>query len=113
MPLPDIPVPTPSPKMETKRIHMTPVSDFIDFIESINEETITSLYPMTFEELRQRNGFVFYSTNITFQASDPALLKIKGLGDRAQVFVDWVILFTKSLITFTNCFQLNSNLWGL
>jgi hypothetical protein len=58
------------------------------------EDPIPSQFPLTFEQLKQGNGFVLYSTNISVHPSDPAVLEINGLADRAQVFVDSV--FTKN-----------------
>ena len=92
MPLPDIPVPTPSAKMETPPFEMSPFATLQDITPDF--EAITSVYPLTFEELGQRNGFVLYSTVIPFQPSDPAVLAVNGLGDRGQVFVDWVIILS-------------------
>ncbi len=92
MPLPNIPVPVPSPKMELPPIVMSPVSSLFDY--NYLEDPIPSLFPLTFEQLKQRNGFVLYSTNISVHPSDPAVLQITGLADRAQVFVDSV--FTKN-----------------
>ncbi len=71
---------------------MSPVWSLFD--DNYLEDPIPSLFPLTFEQLKQRNGFVLYSTNISVHPSDPAVLEINGLADRAQVFVDSV--FTKN-----------------
>ncbi len=81
-------LPVPSPKMELQPILMTPIANVFD--KSMNQTPIPSLYPLTFEQLSQSNGFILYSTNITFHPSDPAVLTVTGLADRAQVFVDGV-----------------------
>ena len=88
MPLPAMPLPIPKPKMRITDIPMTLVSTLFDEIESQNP--IHSLYPLTFEQLKHRNGFILYSTNITIRPSDPSLLTVNGLADRALVFVDQV-----------------------
>ncbi len=77
--------------MELPPIVMSPVWSLFD--DNYLEDPIPSLFPLTFEQLKQRNGFVLYSTNISVHPSDPAVLEINGLADRAQVFVDSV--FTK------------------
>ena len=74
--------------METKPIVMKPILNIYDIISSLTR--IESVYPMSFEELRIKSGFILYSTNITFKPSDPAVLSIDELKDRAQVFVDQV-----------------------
>ena len=45
-------------------------------------------YPQTFEDLDQSHGFMIYETVINDQQSDPVLLSIPGLADRATVFID-------------------------
>ncbi len=77
--------------MELSPIVMSPVWSLFDY--NYLEDPIPSQFPLTFEQLKQRNGFVLYSTNISIHPSDPAVLQISGLADRAQVFVDSV--FTK------------------
>ncbi|CAG2112123.1 unnamed protein product, partial [Medioppia subpectinata] len=94
LPLPNGTLPAPAPKMETKPIVMKPVLNIYDIIKS--QTPIESTFPMTFEELRVRDGFILYSTNIAFIPSDPAVLTVKGLKDRAQVFVNKVYNSLKS-----------------
>lgn len=89
LPLPNVSVPIPSQKMELPPINMTPVTSIFDDIYL--EEPIPSLFPLTFEELQLGHGFILYSTNITLQPTNPALLTISGLADRALVFVDKVL----------------------
>ena len=74
--------------MEISPLVMDPTVDLYDIISG--QIPIRSQMPLSFEELRIRNGFVVYSTNITFRPSDPAVLTVSGLADRAQVFVDGV-----------------------
>lgn len=51
-------------------------------------EPIPSDWPQSFEALNHSYGFMLYSTNLTFQPTDPANLSIPQLHDRAQVFID-------------------------
>ena len=88
LPLPNGSLPVPSLKMTTPPLVMKPMMDIYDIISS--QRPILSLNPMTFEQLRIKDGFVLYSTNVTFLTSDPAVLTVNGLADRAQVFVDKV-----------------------
>ena len=48
--------------------------------------------PKSFEELDHSDGFMMYSSKLTFKPTDPATLSIDnaGLHDRAQVFIDKV-----------------------
>ncbi|CAG2169545.1 unnamed protein product [Oppiella nova] len=86
LPLPNVTLPVPSPKMETKPIVMKPILSIYDIISSLTP--IESVYPLSFEKLRIKDGFILYSTNITFNPSNPAVLAINELKDRAQVFVN-------------------------
>ena len=83
-----MPLPVVKPKMELPAIPMNFVSTLFDQIDPKN--AIYSPNPLTFERLKQRNGYILYSTNITIHPSDPALLTINGLADRAFIFVDSV-----------------------
>ena len=94
-----MPLPVVKPKMEVPLIPMRFVSSLFDHVHM--EKGIPSVFPLTFEQLKQRNGFILYSTNITINASDPALLKINGLSDRAFIFVDSV--FDVTLISHLIC----------
>lgn len=47
-----------------------------------------SKVPLSFEQLDHAHGFLLYSSRIKFHPSDPAVLSIPDLHDRAQVFVD-------------------------
>lgn len=49
--------------------------------------------PMSFEALGVSTGFVVYSSLINCTPSDPSLLTIKTLRDRAIVLVDGVIIY--------------------
>ena len=53
-------------------------------------DPVKSKFPMTFEALGQSQGFVLYCTKIHGHYSDPALLELKGLGDRAYIYLDKV-----------------------
>ncbi len=48
----------------------------------------TAQYPLSFEQLSVRHGFVLYETTVTFIPSDPIQLKVANLHDRAYVFVN-------------------------
>lgn len=92
MKLPDIPLPTASHKMQLPPILMKPIASLFD--EHMLSNPIPSDYPLRFEELRLRHGFVLYSTNISDNElknhSETQNLNIDRLADRAQVFVDKV-----------------------
>ena len=73
-------------KMIVPNITMTFKATVFDLLG----EPIQSDYPLTFEEADFDYGFMVYSTNLTFRPTDPAVLSVPDLRDRAQVFVDKV-----------------------
>ena len=74
--------------MELKPVSMKLVANIFDVLP----EPLSSKYPISFEDADFDFGFMLYSTNLTFQAPDPAVLTVPKLRDRAQVFVDKVSL---------------------
>ena len=56
------------------------------------EHPVVSNDPKSFEELGHADGFMMYSSKLSFRPTDPATLTIdhNALHDRAQVFVDKV-----------------------
>jgi beta-galactosidase len=90
MTLPSLPVPTVAPKMELPAIHMKPIATIFDY--QFSSDSVLSHNPQTFEELKLGHGFVLYSHLITENmTSDPLVLHIDKIADRAQVFVDKVL----------------------
>lgn len=76
--------------MELPPVQMNYALSIFESSSGMFEDPIPSHFPLTFEQLRLRHGFVRYSTRITVQPSDPAILTIDGLADRALVFIDAV-----------------------
>ncbi|RWS12981.1 hypothetical protein B4U79_11152 [Dinothrombium tinctorium] len=87
LPLPHLPLPNPSPKLRFGPVYFKKLGNLFQMIEKL--ETVSSFYPLTFEALSARNGFVLYTTTINVKPSDPAVLHISELNDRALVFVDY------------------------
>lgn len=79
-------VPKNSPKMQSPVIHLHGIASIFDLLA----EPISSSIPQTFEELKIAHGFVLYSTTIKNDTSDPVVLTVPHLRDRAQVFIDKV-----------------------
>lgn len=75
-----------SSKMSLPPVNMTFLATIFDMLPWFVK--IHSKYPLTFEQANQAYGFILYQTNITFQPTNPAVLAIPGLRDRAHVFVD-------------------------
>ena len=86
--LPDIKVNETTEKGHYWPIVLKPVSSLVYDSELFEETRTTDLYPKTFEELGQNQGFVLYQTTVQDTFSDPAKLEIVGLHDRGYVFVD-------------------------
>ncbi|GIX69961.1 beta-galactosidase [Caerostris darwini] len=89
-PLPTGVVPKPAPKMALPPITMKKVMSLWDFV-SMNNVSVFSTYPLSFEDLSHPFGFVLYKATVTFQTSDPAILTVKGIADRAHVYVNKVL----------------------
>ncbi|KAF8777677.1 beta-galactosidase-like [Argiope bruennichi] len=89
-PLPAGPVPQPAPKMKLPPITMKKYMSLWEFI-SKTSSSVFSTYPLSFEDLSHPFGFVLYETTVTFQTPDPAILTVKGIADRAHVYVNRVL----------------------
>ncbi|RWS28680.1 hypothetical protein B4U80_03424, partial [Leptotrombidium deliense] len=107
LPLPPLPVPKPSPKLIFGPIVLEKVASMFDVVHYSND-TVKSTYPLTFEELGVRHGFVLYTTTINIKPSDPAVLNIETLNDRAQVFVDYKYQGTLSRMLNINTLPVNA-----
>jgi beta-galactosidase len=75
--------------MQSPVIKLHPIATIFDLMT----DTISSQSTQTFEELKIDHGFVLYSTTIKEGTSDPVVLSVPHLRDRAQVFVDKVCYF--------------------
>lgn len=51
-------------------------------------DPVTSVRPLTFEALNQSYGFLLYEKKLEDRCSDPAVLSIPGLHDRAIVYLN-------------------------
>ena len=91
LPLPDIPVPEPSPKAAYGKVHLNFVADLWDVLHTpLTAKIVHSTYPLTFEALNQSYGYVLYCTRIQGHFPDPSPLELKGLADRAYIYIDQV-----------------------
>lgn len=92
LPLPDYPVPPASTKRAYGHVHLRHVADLWDLLSTplLAGSPERSIQPMTFEALGQAHGYVLYCTTLIGQFSDPTLLELKGLADRAYVYVNKV-----------------------
>ncbi|XP_049781675.1 beta-galactosidase-like isoform X1 [Schistocerca cancellata] len=90
LPLPDIPLPVPSEKGDYGTVTLYPVAALLSDLlrETLGKKYKSSLYPKTFEQLGQNSGFILYETIIPDDLSDPALLDVPGVRDRAIVLID-------------------------
>lgn len=69
---------------------------------------IESLWPLTFEQLGLRHGFIYYQHVIDFHPSDPILLNITQLHDRALIFINDIYRATLSRMDMIFTAPLNS-----
>lgn len=88
LPLPSEPVPGPSVKLALGTVDMKttwfPLLDFLPYMV----KSFKSKYPLSFEDIGQRDGFLMYTTKVDFRPTDPAILNIPGLRDRGYIFVE-------------------------
>ena len=91
VPLPPGPAPKPSPKGEYGEVPMSFVGSLFDHLKDLTPKgPVKSVFPLSFEILKQAYGFVLYRTTIPERFRDPAKLSIPGLKDRGIVFVNQV-----------------------
>ena len=90
--LPNISVPEIQPKGNYGAVKLQAVCSVFD-CPWINEKLVwRSDEPKTFEFLNKAFGYVLYKTTIPNNMSDPAVLRVSSLRDRATVYVDEVSL---------------------
>ncbi|KAI1304945.1 Beta-galactosidase [Halotydeus destructor] len=95
LPLPNGTLPTISPKFKMDAVQMHQSLSLADMMLNCSQQ-FTALYPLTFEQLRVDGGYVIYRTTINFRASDPSLLSVPGIRDRAQVILNGQLVGTLS-----------------
>jgi beta-galactosidase len=90
LPLLNVAVPEPQPKGDYGTIILSPVMPLLDqrSRQTLGKEPIRSQFPLTFEQLGQRYGFMLYETIVAYSVPDPALFSIPNIGDRAIVLLD-------------------------
>lgn len=90
LPLPNISIPLKSLKMKipTINVHAKTALLSSESRQILGREVITSVKPLTFEELNQFSGFVLYETELPKFKLDPSILSIPTLHDRAIVTID-------------------------
>lgn len=92
MSMPDVPIPQPAAKGAYDAVALHPVANLFDepLMAALGRLPVTFDTPLTFEALGQRYGFVLYEATAPSYVTDPALLQVPGIADRAIVFVDSV-----------------------
>ncbi|NOR81935.1 MAG: beta-galactosidase [Ardenticatenales bacterium] len=85
-PLPDLPVPAPSPKMALGSVALSESVNLIDALDHL-ATPVQRPAPTSMESLGQNYGFVLYRTHISGPRPETELT-IRGLRDRAQVFIN-------------------------
>ncbi len=101
LPVPDFPVNVTTEKGHYGPVQLQPAASLIHEPQLFREFKVSSLYPLSFEEMGQAEGFVIYESMIKDNFNDPAKLEVLGIHDRGYVFVDGEPQVLKSkLITF-------------
>lgn len=84
-------MPVSNPKAAYGSVKLHYVANLWDLLATpLSRQSITSSSPLTFESLGQAHGYVLYCTQIKGHFPDPSLLELKGLADRAYVYLDKV-----------------------
>ncbi|CAG0887731.1 unnamed protein product [Darwinula stevensoni] len=87
-PGPQFPVPDPTKKYAYGNVEMNYVTSLSSLLSSLAQERpISSSHPLTFEEIGQAYGFVYYETVVDIHPTDPAILNVSEVHDRGYVFV--------------------------
>ncbi|WP_333767816.1 glycoside hydrolase family 35 protein [Streptomyces sp. IBSBF 2435] len=84
-PVPDAPAPEPSRKLNVPGIRLGESASLLACADRLGE-AVAGPRPLAMEELGQDFGFVLYAARLP--AAGPAHLRLDGVRDRAQVFVD-------------------------
>ncbi|KAG5346790.1 BGAL galactosidase, partial [Acromyrmex charruanus] len=87
LPLPNMSLPTASPKGNYGPVLLEPVLKLLDSRSPFVVIRATGDQPKTFEALSVNQGFVLYETNLPPSISDPAILRATTK-DRALIYVD-------------------------
>ncbi len=85
-PVGDVPIPGPSPKMALGTVELTECVGLFEALEALSSP-IRRPTPEPMEMLDQDYGFILYRTEVAGPRAEVPLT-IRGLHDRAQVFVD-------------------------
>lgn len=96
LPLPNISIPENGQKMTLNSIQLSPKVTLLSPMARhiFGRQPIKAEKPLTFEALDQFSGFVLYETTLPPLRTDPSILKISGLRDRAIVLIDNVSGFS-------------------
>uniref|UniRef100_A0A8C5WJ34 Galactosidase beta 1 like n=1 Tax=Leptobrachium leishanense TaxID=445787 RepID=A0A8C5WJ34_9ANUR len=91
LPVPQGPMPPPTPKYNYGYVTLQKVGDLQDFLDILCQGgPVVTRYPVTFEDVKQYFGFMLYRTRIPWEIPDMAILSdpFNGVHDRAYVSVD-------------------------
>lgn len=97
LPLPNMSLPTASPKGNYGPVLLEPVQKLLDSRSPFAVIRATGDQPKTFEALSVNQGFVLYETSLPPPVSDPTVLRAMTK-DRALVYVDDQLCGTLSRI---------------
>lgn len=84
-PVPDEPMPVPGPKLARDGIELPESAALFANLDALGAAHAADR-PLTMEELGQSFGFVLYET--TLPHAGPVQLRVEGVRDRAQIFLD-------------------------
>lgn len=96
-------------KKDKKPLNITLTATYLSSLFEVARRlpVTTSTFPLSFERLSVRHGFVLYETTVPFRPSDPIQLKVGALHDRAYVFVNEMYRGTLSRMDAINTLPLS------
>ncbi|KAH7971089.1 hypothetical protein HPB49_018645 [Dermacentor silvarum] len=90
LPAPRGKLPVPAAKLNLGPVELGwcySLSEVLDFLRAHNKlKTVTSQFPLSFEDIGQDRGYVIYTTVVEFQPHSPAILAAPGVKDRGYVW---------------------------
>ncbi|XP_065290356.1 beta-galactosidase-like isoform X1 [Dermacentor albipictus] len=81
-------IPPPKKKMALGKLVLKRIFGLKELRRMTSNASVTSRYPLTFEQVGHDYGFMLYETRIDFQPTVPSHLNVHGVRDRGYVYLD-------------------------
>lgn len=108
--LPALAIPVPMEKKKYGKIHLTESASLWDVLDDLSHSQ-QSITPLPMENYGQDYGLILYRTYLSGPRED-AVLRIRGLHDRAQVYLDGDLIAVLERETGVDSVTINIQEWG-